>query len=47
LLCCPSCDVEMSCYTRLNDMSFTVRFRYDEERDVYRCRILWQLKGWP
>ena len=41
----PSCDVEMPCYTRLNDLSFTVQYRYDDECEVHRCRRLRKLKG--
>lgn len=44
--CSPICydqllrDVEMPCYTRLNDVPFIARYHYDEERNLHRCRKL-------
>ncbi|KVA92414.1 hypothetical protein WI61_36950 [Burkholderia cepacia] len=39
----PPSNVEIHYCTRLNDMSFTARYHYDDECDAPRCR---RLKSW-
>ncbi|CAG9245586.1 hypothetical protein BDI4_1880005 [Burkholderia diffusa] len=41
----PLCDVNMPCQTRLNDVSFVARYRYDEECGMHRLKRLRELRG--